>query len=57
MENQKKRIKKIFFSISINVRFLEKFRKDIKRLKKPKDKYLQAKGRVNMPFEQFRKDI
>jgi len=36
---------------------LEKFRKDIKRLKKPKDKYLKAKGRVKMPLEKFRKDI
>ena len=35
----------------------KKFRKDIKRLKKPKDKYPKAKGRVNMPFEKFQKDI
>ena len=35
----------------------KKFRKDIKRLKKPKDKYLKAKGRVKMTFEKFRKDV
>jgi hypothetical protein len=35
----------------------KKFRKDIERLKKPKDKYLKAKGRVYMPFEKLRKDI
>jgi hypothetical protein len=36
---------------------LEKFRKDILRLKKTKDKYLKAEGRLNTPFEKFRKDI
>ncbi len=36
---------------------LEKFLKDIKRLKKPKDKYPKAEGRVKMPLEKFRKDI
>ncbi len=36
---------------------LEKFRKDIFHLKKPKDKYLKAVGSVNMPLEKFRKDI
>ena len=35
----------------------EKFRKDILRLKKPKDKYLKAERRLNIPFEQFQKDI
>jgi hypothetical protein len=28
----------------------EKFRKDILRLKKPKDKYLKAERRLRMPF-------
>jgi hypothetical protein len=36
---------------------LEKFRKDILRLKKTKDKYLKAERRQRMPFEKFRKDI
>jgi len=36
---------------------IEKFRKDILRLKKPKDKYLKAVGILNMRFEKFRKDI
>ncbi len=36
---------------------LEKFRKDILRLKKQKDKYLKAVGSVNMPLEKFRRDI
>ncbi len=35
----------------------EKFRKDILRLKKQKDKYLKAERRLRMPFEKFRKDI
>jgi len=35
----------------------EKSRKDILHLKKPKDKYLKSKGRINMPFKKFRKDI
>jgi len=36
---------------------LEKFRKDILRLKKTKDKYLKAEKRLRMPLEKFRKDI
>jgi len=35
----------------------EKSRKDILHLKKPKDKYLEAEGRLRMPYEKFRKDI
>ncbi len=36
---------------------LEKFRKDILRLKKKKDKYLKAVGRLRIPYEKFRKDM
>ncbi len=35
----------------------KKFRKDIKRHKKPKDKYLKAERRHRMPLEKFPKDI
>ncbi len=35
----------------------EKFRKDILRLKKPKNKYSKPERRLRMPFEKFRKDI
>ena len=36
---------------------LVKFRKDILRLKKPKEKYLRSKGCLNMPLEKFLEDI
>jgi hypothetical protein len=36
---------------------LEKFLKDVKRLFKPKDKYLMASERHNIPLEYYLKDV